>query len=151
MARVLWVDVHFGSRASGHAVAASHYDCPIKRISIARKGYGLGATLLGVSRPVDAIAIFCGPLAERSPGELRPDTAIQTIGPDEEALRYLQLNAQQAAVLVTEALAFMRQAEVQQQIDRVARVLIERITLTANEAREISGFEKPLPPPGPEW
>ena len=45
-------------------------------------------------------------------------------------------------VLVEEAVRFMKRRPVQQQIDRVARALLERTSLTAADVREISEFSR---------
>jgi hypothetical protein len=131
---------------AGHAVAALHYDCPIEHVSIEAQWPALGTTHLGVSKPSDAIVIFCGPLAEKSWGEFRPgaNVTFQTVGTDHEAVQYLKMTKDECSACVTEALVFMCKSEVQQQIDRVARALLDRNKLTIEDVRAAAAFSVSL-------
>ncbi len=75
-------------------------------------------------------------------------------GTDHEALRYLQLELQlsQEQCLdyeedaVEEAERFLSNLEVQAQVDRLAKALLERCTIAAAEAKKIAGFRHSLRP-----
>ena len=127
---------------AGHAVAALHYDCPIENVSIDGRWPTLGTTRIGVSKPSDAICILCGPLAEKDRKEFRPgaNVSFETVGTDHEALQYLDLTKDECSACLTEALVFMCNGEVQQQIDRVAHALLERGNLTIEQVRAAARF-----------
>lgn len=132
---------------AGHAVAALHYDCPIAHTSIERIGDAPGTTRMRLEEHRDAIVIFCGPLAENDwavyvPGTESPE--INTRGKDEEGLRILALKYGDLRGCFQEALWFISQHPVQEQIDRVAGALRERTQLTADEVREVAKFSEPL-------
>ena len=104
-----------------------------------------------MSKPDDAVTLFSGPLSEKAWDEIRPGVNIpfQTEGSDHEALLYLQLSQEQCSAYANEAVLFLSNPEVQAQVDRLAAALLERITLTAAEAKEIAGFRHSLC--GPEF
>ena len=136
---------------AGHAVAAFHYETPIEVVSIEPRGDGLGTTRLGIAKAADAVTLFSGPLSEKAWEEFRPGVNIpfQTVGSDHEALLDLQLSQEQCSAYANEAVLFLSNPEVQAQVDRLAAALLERITLTAAEAKEIAGFRHSLC--GPEF
>jgi hypothetical protein len=131
---------------AGHAVAAVHYGCPIENVSIEGQWPALGTTRLGVSRAIDAIVIFCGPLAERSWNEFQPgaDMKFETVGSDQEILLYLiqnlPLTSDECSVLVQEAITFLSKPAVQAQIDAVTEALLAQGKLTTDELRGIVGI-----------
>jgi hypothetical protein len=131
---------------AGHAVAALHYNCPLAHVTIEQDGYKLGTTRIGVQKPEDAIVLFCGPLAEKDWQEFVPGRSVEisTYGVDEGALRYLAEHFGDLNSYYTEALSFMSDSLIQQQIDRVAAALLKRPTLTVDEVRAEAGFIGPL-------
>ena len=136
---------------AAHAVAAFHYETKIEFVSIEPGVGSFGTTRLGMSKPDDAVTLFSGPLSEKAWDEIRPGVNIpfQTVGSDHEALLYLQLSQEQCSAYANEAVLFLSNPEVQAQVDRLATALLERITLTAAEAKEIAGFRHSLC--GPEF
>lgn len=125
---------------AGHAVAALHHQCPFGRVTLDANWPAVGAIQLGVSKPSDAVVLFCGPLAERPWPDFRPGASIpcRLVGADLAALQYLELAPQETASLCNIALAFLSRPEVQQQVDRVASGLLERSTLSPEEVRAIA-------------
>jgi hypothetical protein len=118
---------------AGHAIASLHYDCGVEWVSIERGPGTLGTTRLGVSKVFHAIPLYCGPLAERSWNEfaIQPnDPRIMLYGTDRESLEYLQAEFGDCACLQEEAWWFLGQLAIQEQIDRVARALVERKRLS---------------------
>ena len=98
----------------------------------------------------DAIVIFCGPLAENDwevyvPGTQSPQ--ITTLENDERGLRILADRHGDLSCCFQEALSFITQRQVQEQIDRVAMALLERTRLTEDEVREVARFSDPLSSP----
>ena len=142
---------------AGHAVAAFHYETTIEFVSI-KPGVGsLGTTKLAMSKGDDAVALFSGPLSEKPWNEFCPmsrQSIPKLCGTDHEALRYLQLELQlsQEQCLdyeedaVEEAERFLSNLEVQAQVDRLAKALLERCTIAAAEAKKIAGFRHSLRP-----
>jgi hypothetical protein len=137
---------------AGHAVAALHYDCPLGRVSIEGDGNNAGVTALADPEfRHDAVVIYCGPLAEKDWAEFRPNNylAVPVVGRD-----YLGLERIRARCgpdlhdCLLEATLFLGKPAVQAQVDRVARALVERTSLTADQVREISEFGEPLCSPG---
>jgi hypothetical protein len=124
---------------AGHVVAALHHGTPFRDVSIEREWPVLGGLSLGISKPTDAIAIFCGPLAERPWTEFRPGARINvvTVGTDEEALRYLELTQEEGNALLGEAISFLSRKEVQEEVERVAAALLEHGTLASDDVRAI--------------
>jgi hypothetical protein len=112
--------------------------------------YKLGTTRLRVQERRDAVVLLCGPLAEKDWPELAPGTQVQieTVRADQEGLLYLATQHGDLQPCVEEALLFITQPAVQDQIDRVARALVERVRLTDDEVREAAGFFRPLRSPG---
>ncbi len=131
---------------AGHAVAALHYGCPMEHVSIEAAGATLGTTRLGVSKLADAVVIFCGPLSEKSWDDFMPGVSIliETVGADQEALLYLRMTEAESSSCFTEALTFLCKSDVQQQIDRVAGLLMERRRVTRDEVCASAGFVRSL-------
>jgi hypothetical protein len=129
---------------AGHAVAALHYDCPFEFISIERIEDSLGKIRKMRNHYLgDLVAVMCGPLAEYEWKVHRAGiTSFRMYGMDHELAQ--RADKDECATCVHEALRFMRRRPVQQQIDRVARVLLERTRLTADEVRQVSGFSRSL-------
>lgn len=128
---------------AGHAVAALHYGCGVRTVSIGGEWPTRGTTQLGVSQPSDAVAVFCGPFAEpewvvfpNDRGHLSPT--------DHAVLNYLQLDNKQHVYYQEKALAFLSKPEVQQQIDRVANALLERTSLTVQDVKDVAEFADSL-------
>jgi hypothetical protein len=65
---------------------------------------------------------------------------IRTVGSDQAALVYLDLTPAAYSACYQEALLFMCKTGVQQQINRVARALNQRRTVTLNEVRDAAQF-----------
>lgn len=128
---------------AGHAVAALHYDCEMRSVSIGGEWPNRGTTQLGISHTSHAVVLFCGPFAE-------PEWAVFPNGRgrlsprDVDALRYLQLDGDQYTYYQEEALGVLSKPEVQQQIDRVANVLFERTSLTVQEVKDVAEFTDSL-------
>ena len=133
---------------AAHAVAAFHYETAIEFVSIERGVGILGTTRLDMTKADDAVTLFSGPLSEKPWDEFHPGVNIpfKTVGTDEAALRALQLSQEQYSAYANEAVLFLSNPEVQAQVDRLATALLERITLTAAEAKDISGFRHSLRP-----
>ncbi len=132
---------------AGHAVAALHYGCPLAHTSIEADGHKVGTTRLAEPEVLpDGVVLFCGPLAELDWAEFRPGNNIRTevVGSDLAGLRALEAIYGDVSNCHTEALLFLSQPAVQQQVDRIAEALVERTTLTADQVRAISGFAEPL-------
>lgn len=103
-------------------------------------------TELGVSHTSYAVAVFCGPFAEPE-WHVFPNDRGHLSPKDRETLNYLQLDNEQDAYYQEEALAFLSQAEVQQQIDRVANALLERTSLAVQEVKDVAEFAASLRTP----
>ena len=74
-------------------------------------------------------------------------------GGDLTALQDLKLSQEQRSTYANEARRFLSNPEVQAQVDRLDVALLGRITLTAAEAKDISGIRHSLRPEfgrGPE-
>ena len=134
---------------AAHAVAAFHYETAIEFVSIKRGVGSLGTTRLGMRTADDAVALFSGPLSEKPWDEFRT-TSRHSIprldGGDLAALLNLKLSQEQCSTYANEARRFLSNPEVQAQVDRLAVALLGRITLTATEAKDISGFRHSLRP-----
>ncbi len=129
---------------AGHAVAALHYDCPFESVTIKRQGDSLGKIRRMRHRYLgDAVAVMCGPLAEREWKEHRRGLESFKMYGTDHALGQ-RLNDDKRARCVAEAMRFMRKRLVQQQIDRVARALRDREELTADDVRIAAGFSRAL-------
>jgi hypothetical protein len=124
------------------------YTCPLAHVTIQRDGDKLGTTRFGVQKPDDAIVLFSGPMAEIDWSEFVQDANIKinTYAKDQDALVYLAQEFGDLEPYYLEALLFISEPRIQQQIDRVAQALLERTTLTADEVREEAGFSGPLLP-----
>jgi hypothetical protein len=134
---------------AGHAIAAVHYDCPLCNVSIEPDGISLGAARVAEPDvPQDAIVLFCGPLAERDWADFQPgaNIVVQAVGSDLAGLRKLEGLYGDLGWYYREALLFLSNAGVQQQIDRLARALVDRNRLTADEARASAEFANPILP-----
>jgi hypothetical protein len=132
---------------AAHATAALHYDLPFEFASIEEGPGTLGTTRFAVSKLYHAIPLFCGPLAERE----WPDFSVQPNNPgitlyggDLVALNYLKEGFGDVDCLQPDAWEFLGRLEVQQQIDRVARALLEHKRLTRDQVIAISEFTERL-------
>lgn len=135
---------------AGHAVAALHYNCPIAYTSIEGAQGTRGTTPIPLEEHREAIVIFCGPLAENDWEVYVPGTVsreIPTLGNDERGLRILADRYGDLQCCFQEALRFITQRPVQEQIDRVAGSLLARTRLTEDEVREVAKFSEPLSSP----
>ena len=137
---------------AAHAVAGLHYDVPFEWVSIEPGPGTLGSTRLGVSRNYHAIAVFCGPMAERPwkdfESPLKEDDLVRLYGTDRESVEYLQRGlSEDINGLQLDAWALLGNATVQAQIDRVAQALLERKRLSHAEVVEISRFNERLADP----
>ena len=124
---------------AGHAVAALHYGCGIRNISIGGTWPILGTTQLGVSDQAHAVALYAGPFAEAEWDMFPDDPGFLSPG-DQQSLDYLGLSPDQSVFWKQETIRFLAKAEVQQQIDRVADALLERIMISKQELVDISQF-----------
>lgn len=117
-------------------------------MTIAQDGDNLGTTRFGVQKPEDSVVVFCGPLAEidREKFALGGPININTDATDQKVLLYLARQFGDLQSYYEEALLFVSQPTVQQQIDLVANALLECTTLLTDEVRKASGFSKPLRP-----
>jgi hypothetical protein len=101
--------------------------------------------------PQDAVVLFCGPLAEHGWARFSDENNvnISMAGSDLVGLNILRANGVSEDEIKwwsREAFQFLSNPTVQQQIDRLAQALVERTTLTADEARTSAGFEAPILP-----
>lgn len=134
---------------AGHAVAALHYECPLVHVSIEPDGIYAGAARLAAPElPQDAIVLFCGPLAEIDWAEFRPgnNIVIHPAGTDLDGLNTLQQLHGDLTWYYTEALLFLSNPAVQQQVDRLTLALIARKRLTIDEERTSAEFTEPILP-----
>ena len=124
---------------AAHAVAALHYGCGVRNISIGGVWPILGTTQLGVSDQAHAVAVYAGPFAEPEWDVFPNDLGL--LSPvDDEVLQHLALTAEQDAFWKQEAIRFLWEPEVRKQIDRVADALQDRTTITNQQLTEISQF-----------
>jgi hypothetical protein len=142
-------DLKSARHEAAHAVAGLHYRVPFEYVSIERGRGTLGTTRMGVSRNYHAIAVFCGPMAEREwkdfDSPLKDEDLVRLSGTDRESVEYLQKGLHKDInALQLDAWALLGNATVQEQIDRVAQALLERRRLSHAEVIEISGFVESL-------
>ena len=132
---------------AAHAIAALHYDLLFEFASIEAGPGTLGTTRFAVSNVYHAVPLFCGPLAERewSDFNVQPyNPGITLYGGDRDALDYLREGFGDVDCLQPEAWEFLGKPEVQRQIDRVARELLEHKRLIRNQVIAVSGFTERL-------
>jgi hypothetical protein len=130
---------------AGHAVAALHYGCGVQKVSIGGAWPVRGTTRLGVSHTSHAVVLFCGPLAESDWTDF-PSRAGALSPTDQELLDYLGLSRDELEFYQAEAVTFLQQRDVREQIDRVADALRNGKSLTVDDVRSISGFSRSLRP-----
>src|SRR4051794_5736595 len=90
---------------AGHAVAALHYGCGIRNISIRGAWPILGTTQLGVADQAHAVALYAGPFAEPEWDEFPDDPGLLYPG-DQQALDHLALTADHAVFWKQETVRF---------------------------------------------
>lgn len=134
---------------AGHAIAAFHYGCPLLWVSIDASGDSLGAARIAEPEvPQDAVVIFCGPLAEHDWAKFHPGAnhKVEAVGTDLAGLNVLQQRYGDLTWYYTEALLFLSNPTVQQEVDRLAEALLAQKVLTADEARAAAQFTGPIMP-----
>jgi hypothetical protein len=128
---------------AAHAVAALHFNIPFKLTTLRRRGAVAGTTPMAPREPLAwVVAICCGPLAEQGWDDFSDD--VRLAGTDAEQVANLGLQFNQRLACELEAVKFVSNPEVRQQIDRVAKALLERRTLAPDDVIEIAQFGQRL-------